>query len=115
MIRRLIENSAIIVRIDASRWRMPKRTLRKAVTRPGAGAGDHRGEGRDPGIDAADDGNGGNRRAERERAVDGEVREVEDAEGEVDPEADEGEDEAELDRPEECDGAHAVAPLPPRP
>src|SRR5690606_36132691 len=34
--RRLTENSAIIVRIEASRLRMRKRTLRKAVTMPAA-------------------------------------------------------------------------------
>src|SRR5690606_14480494 len=64
----------------------------------------------EPGIDAAEDGDGRDAGAERERAVDREVREIEDAEGEKDAEADEGVDEADLDCPEKGNGTHSTTP-----
>jgi hypothetical protein len=72
MMRRLTEKRAIMVRMDASRCRILKRTLMNAVTNP-AHARDAREPRRYPGIPAIDDRDGGHRGAERKRAVHGQI------------------------------------------
>ncbi len=106
MTRRLTENSAIIVRIEASRLRILKRTFSIAVTRPAQRRPTIATQGRQPGIDAGDDQHRRDGSAERKGAVDRQVRKIQHAEGEVDPDRDEGIDQPQLDGTPEGDLAH---------
>ena len=106
MIRRLIEKSAIMVRIEASRCRMRKRTLTKAVTKPASAPATMRQSRREPRIPAGDDADRRHRGAERERAVDRQVGKVEHAERQEDAERHEGVDQAKLDGAEKSEGGH---------
>ena len=73
---------------------------------PGHGAGHHRREGRRHRRDLGHDQGRGHRRPEGEAAIHRQVREVEDAEGEIDPHRHKGEDEADLDGADQRHPAH---------
>jgi hypothetical protein len=89
----LIENSAIIVRIELH--------VQRRGDKAGCGAG-HHGDGcGEPGVPTGDDQHGRHGGTKRERPVDRQVREIEDAKGEIDADRHESEDEAEFNRAEE--------------
>jgi hypothetical protein len=66
---------------------------------------------RKPGIDARDDQHRGDGRAERERAIDRQIRKIEDAECEVDAERDEGIDQPQLHGSPECNLTQGCCPF----